>query len=61
VPAGDTPGFVEQVSRLQPDAAERLRLGTAAAELYQARFELFHTIASLRKTESVTEQACAFL
>lgn len=58
--AGDTPGFVEHVVRLQQDAAERLRLGTAAAMLYQERFDLSHTIASLRKTESVTEPACAF-
>jgi glycosyltransferase involved in cell wall biosynthesis len=59
-PAGDTPGFVEQVGRLQEDAAERLRLGVAAARLYQDRFDLSHTIASLRQVESAGEHACAF-
>jgi len=59
-PAGDTPRFVKQVRRLQQDPAERQRLGAAAASLYQERFDLSHTIASLRRAETPKEHACAF-
>ena len=59
-PAGDTPAFVEQVRRLQQDAAERSRVGAAAASLYQTHFDLAGTIASLRQAESAKEHECAF-
>jgi glycosyltransferase involved in cell wall biosynthesis len=58
--AGDTPAFVEQVRRLQHDTVERRRMGAAAARLYQERFDLSHTIASLRRTERAKERECAF-
>ena len=59
-PAGDTNGFVECVRRLRTDAAERLRVGAAAGQLYQERFDLSHVISSLRQPETAKEHACAF-
>jgi glycosyltransferase involved in cell wall biosynthesis len=59
-PAGDTDAFVQQVRRLCMDAAERLRVGSAAAQLYQERFDISHTISSLQQPETTKERECAF-
>jgi glycosyltransferase involved in cell wall biosynthesis len=59
-PAGDTEAFVEHVRRLLVDAAERLRMGSAAGRLYQERFDLSHTISSLRQSETAEDRKCAF-
>ncbi len=56
---GDTPGFVNLVEKLACDAGERARLGQAARELYQARFDIAKTIAELDETVA-REPACAF-
>lgn len=48
-PAGDPDTFVRLVRQLCADAGRRARMGQAARELYQARFDISHTIAALRK------------
>jgi glycosyltransferase involved in cell wall biosynthesis len=59
-PAGDTEAFLKQVRRLRQESAERLRVGSAAAKLYQERFDISHTISSLRQAEVAPERQCAF-
>lgn len=59
-PAGDTEAFLEHVRRLRHDAAERLRVGSAASKLYQERFDISHTISSLRQPETAKDPKCAF-
>ena len=59
-PAGDTETFLEKARRIRHDSTERMRLGSAAAKLYQERFDLSHTISSLRRAESAEDRACAF-
>ena len=59
-PAGDTPAFLEQVRRLREDAGERLRVASAAGKLYQERFDISHTISSLRQAQAAQDRECAF-
>jgi glycosyltransferase involved in cell wall biosynthesis len=59
-PAGNTEAFLEQVRRLREDTAQRLRVGSAATRLYQERFDISHTISSLRQAETNQDRACAF-
>jgi glycosyltransferase involved in cell wall biosynthesis len=59
-PPGDTLEFVKHVRRLRGNAAERLRAGAAARQLYQRRFDISHTISSLRKKEMAKEHECGF-
>ena len=47
-PANDLPAMTEQVHRLIDDANERQRLGAAAHELYDRRFDIRHTVSALR-------------
>ena len=47
---GDLEGMVAAADRLLDDATERARLGAAASALYQERFDIRHTIASLRES-----------
>jgi glycosyltransferase involved in cell wall biosynthesis len=47
-PANDIAAIAALVHRLLNDAPERLRLGSAARELYDRRFDLRHTVAALR-------------
>ena len=58
--AGDTEAFVERVRQLCEDAGERIRMGTAAGQLYRERFDISHTISSLRQAETMKERECAF-
>src|SRR5262249_8881817 len=55
-PAGDTNAFLNLVRRLQTDAGERERMGRAAKELYHQRFDISHTITSLRRTAGAVQQ-----
>jgi len=59
-PAGDTQAFVERVRQLRVDAAERQRVGTAARQLYEQRFDSSHIIATLRQAETAKDRKCAF-
>ncbi len=59
-PAGDAPAFVQQVRLLVASAAERERMGRAAGQLYQERFDVRHTIAALRQAECTKDRVCAF-
>lgn len=59
VPAGDTKGFVSCVQRLSQDADERRRMGGAARNLYQERFDISHVVAALRQAEKSEDSACA--
>jgi glycosyltransferase involved in cell wall biosynthesis len=56
-PAGDQPALLALVRRLRGDEKERIRLGTAARELYRERFDLEHTVSSLRSTAREVEDA----
>jgi glycosyltransferase involved in cell wall biosynthesis len=47
-PAEDLPAMAALVHRLIDDGDERQRLGAAARELYDRRFDIRHTIAALR-------------
>jgi glycosyltransferase involved in cell wall biosynthesis len=47
-PANDIPSVAGLVHRLIGDGNERQRLGTAARELYDRRFDIRHTVAALR-------------
>jgi glycosyltransferase involved in cell wall biosynthesis len=47
-PANDLPAMAGLVRRLIDDADERRRLGTAARELYDRRFDIRHTVAAIR-------------
>jgi glycosyltransferase involved in cell wall biosynthesis len=47
-PANDIPAVAGLVQRLVDDGNERRRLGTAARELYDRRFDIRHTVAALR-------------
>ena len=55
-PAGETEAFLEQVRRLRADPAERRRLSAAASALYQERFDISHTISSLRQPQNATRR-----
>jgi glycosyltransferase involved in cell wall biosynthesis len=59
-PAGDTQAFVQQVQRLRRDTAERLRLGSASGRLYRERFDISHTISSVRRAETAKDRECAY-
>jgi glycosyltransferase involved in cell wall biosynthesis len=59
-PAGNTDAFLDQLRRLRQDATERLRAGSAAAKLYQERFDISHTVSTLRQAETSKESECAF-
>ncbi|MET0626297.1 MAG: glycosyltransferase [Pyrinomonadaceae bacterium] len=48
-PAGDDGAMLDEVRRLLASAEARARLGAAARELYRERFDLSHTVASLRR------------
>jgi glycosyltransferase involved in cell wall biosynthesis len=54
-PAGDTNAFLNLVRRLQTDASERERMGRAAKALYHQRFDISHTITSLRRAAGAVE------
>jgi glycosyltransferase involved in cell wall biosynthesis len=56
-PTGDVPAFLNLVRRLRDDAEERSRLGQAARQLYQERFELKCTISKLRSVARTTGKA----
>ncbi|MGH7923587.1 MAG: glycosyltransferase family 4 protein [Candidatus Binatus sp.] len=47
-PANDIPAVAALVHRLLGDGGERQRLGAAARELYDRRFDIRHTVAALR-------------
>jgi len=47
-PANDIPAIAGLVHRLIGDGDERQRLGTAARDLYDRRFDIRHTVAALR-------------
>jgi glycosyltransferase involved in cell wall biosynthesis len=47
-PANDLPAMTKLVYRLIDDRDERQRLGTAARELYDRRFDIRHTVSALR-------------
>lgn len=47
-PAGDVAALTEATWDLLEDEAERARLGAAARALYEARFDVSHTVAALR-------------
>jgi glycosyltransferase involved in cell wall biosynthesis len=47
-PADDIPALAALVHRLLGDGAERVRLGSAARDLYDRRFDIKHTVAALR-------------
>jgi hypothetical protein len=49
-PAGDITALAEATRSLLADEAERARLGAAARTLYQARFDVGHTVTALRAT-----------
>jgi glycosyltransferase involved in cell wall biosynthesis len=57
-PAKDPKRIVSLVRQLQPNPAERARMGAAARNLYQERFSLCHTVAALHQT-AVKSSACA--
>ena len=48
VPANDFPAMAAVVHRLVGDGDERQRLGTAARDLYDRRFDIRHTVAAIR-------------
>lgn len=50
--AADVDGLVLTAERLLTDSSERERLGTAAGALYKERFDISHTISSLREPVS---------
>jgi glycosyltransferase involved in cell wall biosynthesis len=52
VPVGNTAAMVEAANTLLDDATERARLCAAAKALYEERFDIRHTIASLRESPS---------
>jgi glycosyltransferase involved in cell wall biosynthesis len=60
-PAGDTRAFLEQTRLLRQDPSARLRVGCAAGQLYRERFDISHTISSLRRTETTRDPECVFL
>jgi glycosyltransferase involved in cell wall biosynthesis len=47
-PANDLPQMAALVHRLLDDGIERQRLGTAARELYDRRFDIRHAVAAIR-------------
>lgn len=47
-PVGDTNGFVRLVRQLQENSAERERLGVQGRQMYEKRFAIERTIATLR-------------
>jgi glycosyltransferase involved in cell wall biosynthesis len=49
-PAGDVNAYLTSLRQLHADAGERARLGRAARNLYQERFDISYTIAALRGT-----------
>ncbi len=51
-PAGDADAFVGLVNELCADQAKRARLAQAARTLYEDRFDIAHTVASLRLASS---------
>jgi len=60
-PVGDVTVFMDLVRRLRADAVERIRLGRAARNLYQERFDISHTIETLRRSATAPENSsCAF-
>ena len=54
-PAGDSGEFLRLLSSLQADTHERARMGQAAKMLYQHRFDISHTITSLRRASGPLE------
>lgn len=54
-PADDIPAQAALVHRLTVDGDERRRLGTAARELYDRRFDIRHTVAAIRASLSGAE------
>jgi glycosyltransferase involved in cell wall biosynthesis len=54
-PVQDPGRFVELVNMLRADAGERARMGQAARTIYQERFDISHTIATLRNAASNAE------
>ena len=54
-PADDIPAQAALVHRLTVDGDERQRLGTAARELYDRRFDIRHTVAAIRASLSGAE------
>jgi len=58
-PVGDTIRLVEMIEQLLGDSKSRVRLGEAARQLYEQRFDISHTIGALRGEPSQTVQnAC---
>ena len=58
-PAGNSARFIEILQELRADGQERLRMGLAAGALYRERFDMCHTIASLREARGVSQAVCA--
>ena len=54
-PANDLPAMTALLHRLIGDSDERQRLGTAARDLYDRRFDLRHTVAALRASFNGSE------
>ncbi len=55
VPAGDAPAFADAAARLLRDPGRRQRMGMEARRLYDARFDIRHVIAALRRTSPALE------
>jgi hypothetical protein len=55
--AGDVAGFMDLVRLLRANAAERARVGRAARRLYEDRFDISHTVQTLRR--SATSESCS--
>ena len=47
-PAGDDNALLDEVRRLLASPESRARLGEAARKLYRERFDISHTVATLR-------------
>ncbi len=58
-PVGNSARFVELLQELLVDGTERSRMGLAARALYQERFDICHTIATLREARGVGRAVCA--
>jgi glycosyltransferase involved in cell wall biosynthesis len=58
-PVSDVPRLVELIEQLESDPQSRVRLGAAARQLYEQRFDISHTIAALQgEPDSVLQSAC---
>lgn len=58
-PVGDVATFVKLVRELSRDAGARERIGRAAKKLYDERFDLSHTVRSIRGAAKLEGAACA--